>query len=151
MTPFLGAGAVIVGEDDRLLLVVESSGVKQGKWSLPAGKVEPGESIPAAVIREVEEETGLVVEPVDVLGFYHSVATVEGVYGLNTVVRAVVVGGELAPSAEHPEVRYVSRTEIESMLADGAFRSGELMAMVLADFDAGRSCPLSTVRTLGAR
>ena len=151
MTPFLGAGAVIIDDGGAVLLVIESAGAKQGKWSLPAGRVEAGESIHVAVVREVKEETGLIVEPVDVVGFYHSVETVEGVYGLNTVVRAIVVGGELAPSVEHPEARYVSRTEIDAMLTEGAFRSGELMALVLADFDAGRSAPLSTIRTLGTR
>lgn len=151
MTPFFGAGAIITNVEDAILLVIETGGAKAGRWSLPAGKVEPGESAPAAMCREVLEETGMTVEPVDLVGMYHSVGTNEGVYGLNLVFRADVVQGTPTPSAEHPEVRFVSRTEIAAMLADGVFRSGELMELVLADLDGERSLPLSTVRTLGER
>jgi len=149
VTPFIGAGALVTDDDGGVLLVMETTGVKRGKWSLPAGKVDPGESIVAAAVRETEEETGLLVEAVDVLGFYHSVATVEGLYGLNVVVRAEVVGGELTASREHPDVRFVDRAAIDTMVADGVFRSGELVRLVLADLDAGASFPLSTIRTLG--
>ena len=149
MTPFLGAGAVVSNDDGALLLVIETGAAKRGRWSLPAGKVEPGESWVAAMRREVHEETGVIVEPVDLLGTYHSVSTSEGFYGLNLVFRADVTSGEPTPSEEHPEVRFVGRTEITAMLADGVFRSGELMEAVLADLDGGQSFPLATVRTLG--
>lgn len=151
MTPFLGAGAVVLNSDDAILLVIETGDKKNGQWSLPAGKVEPGESSVAAMCREVLEETGVTVQPIDLLGTYHSVRTDEGLYGLNLVFRADVASGEPTPSTEHPEVRFVSRTEIAAMLADGVFRSGELMEAVLADLDGGQSFPLSTVRTLGDR
>lgn len=149
MTPFLGAGAVVRNVDDAILLVIETGGIASGRWSLPAGKVEPGESSTAAMCREVLEETGVTVDPVDLLGTYHSVHTNEGVYGLNLVFRADVASGTPTPSDEHPQVRFFGRTEIASMLADGVFRSGELMEAVLADLDDGQSFPLSTVRTLG--
>lgn len=149
MTPFLGAGAVVANAEGAILLVVETGEGKNGRWSLPAGKVEPGESWIAAMRREAVEETGVVVEAVDLLGVYHSVATSEGLFGVNVVFRAMAVGGEPTPSSEHPEVRFVDRTEIAAMLADGVFRSGELMEAVLADLDEERSFPLSTVRTIG--
>lgn len=149
MTPFLGAGAVVVNNDQAILLVIETGGHKRGRWSLPAGKVEPGECFVAAMQREVLEETGLVVTAVDLLGTYHSVATSEAVYGVNLVFRADVLSGEPTSSDEHPQVRFVDRTEIAAMLADGVFRSGELMEAVLADLDEQRSFPLSTVRTIG--
>lgn len=149
MIPFLGAGAVVSNEAGALLLVVETGGHKQGLWSLPAGKVEPGERFADAMQREVNEETGLTVAAVNVLGLYHSVRTDEGLFGLNVVFRATRTAGEPTATAEHPEVRFVSRSEIDTMLTNGVFRSGELMRAVLADLDAGRSLPLSTVRALG--
>lgn len=149
MTPFLGAGAVVADTDGAILLVTETGALKKGLWSLPAGKVEPGESGVAAMQREVREETGINVGPVDLLGIYHSVRTLEGVYGLNLVYRAVVIDGTPTASAEHPEVRFVDRGEIDTLLAQGRFRSGELMEAVLADFDGGHSLSVSTVRTLG--
>lgn len=149
MTPFVGAGAVVLDKQGALLLVVETGPGKNGRWSLPAGKVEAGESAVAAMRREVLEETGVTVDAVDLLGMYHSVGTSEGVYGVNLVFRAMVAEGVPTPSEEHPEVRFIGRTEIADMLADGVFRSGELMETVLADLDEARSLPLSTVRTIG--
>lgn len=150
MTPFLGAVGVIVDDTGAVLLVLESAGSKEGKWSFPAGRVEPGESIVEAMTREVQEETGVVVEAVDLLGVYHSLATSEDSYGMNLVFRAVAVGGGIAVSAEHPEVRYVDRADIARMSAEGLFRSGELVDLVLADLDAGRAFPIATIRSLGA-
>lgn len=150
MTPFLGAGGLIVDDGGALLLVMETGSGKEGKWSLPAGKIEPGESAVEAMVREVREETGLVVDPVDVVGLYHSVTTTEGRYGLNILFRARIVGGTLTATHEHPEVRFVGRAEIAAMTADGLFRSDALVDRVLADVDAGCSLPLSMIRTLGA-
>jgi ADP-ribose pyrophosphatase YjhB (NUDIX family)/GNAT superfamily N-acetyltransferase len=55
-------GAVIV-EQGRLLVVRRGAEPGRGKWSLPGGRVEPGETLEAAVAREVLEETGLEVTP----------------------------------------------------------------------------------------
>lgn len=141
---------MIVDDAGAILLVLESAGSKAGKWSFPAGKVEPGESIVDAMVREVHEETGIVAEPVDLLGVYHSLTTSEDSFGLNVVFRAVAVGGIVTPSDEHPEVGFTDRAEIARMSADGQFRSGELVDLVLADLDAGRTLPVSTIRSLGA-
>ncbi|WP_343287265.1 NUDIX domain-containing protein [Gordonia sp. SID5947] len=58
----VGVGAVVWGSGDRLLLVLRRHPPQAGRWTFPGGKVEPGETLPEAVAREVEEETGLVVE-----------------------------------------------------------------------------------------
>lgn len=60
-----GVAAIIRDDNDRVLLEVRSD---NGKWSLPAGAIDPGESPSQAIIREVYEETGLRVEPVAVVG-----------------------------------------------------------------------------------
>ena len=59
--PIIGVGAVVVGED-RVLLVRRANEPLKGEWSLPGGAVEIGETLEAAVAREVLEETGLEVE-----------------------------------------------------------------------------------------
>lgn len=54
-------GAVVHDQQGRLLLVLRANEPGQGKWSLPGGRVEQGETDHAAVRREVHEETGLCV------------------------------------------------------------------------------------------
>lgn len=63
-------GAVVVDGRGRFLLVRRGREPGRGLWSIPGGKVEPGESDPEAVAREVLEETGL---RIDVGGFVGSV------------------------------------------------------------------------------
>ena len=55
-------GAIVHDADGRLLLIRRGQEPALGLWSLPGGRVEPGEDDATAVIREVAEETGLVVE-----------------------------------------------------------------------------------------
>lgn len=64
----LCAGAVVVDDDGRLLLVRRGHAPFAGSWSLPSGRAEPGESARQAARREVAEETGLDVVVEDLLG-----------------------------------------------------------------------------------
>jgi ADP-ribose pyrophosphatase YjhB (NUDIX family) len=52
----------------RLLLVQRANEPGQGLWSIPGGRIEPGEDDAAALVREMAEETGLVVQPGDLVG-----------------------------------------------------------------------------------
>jgi 8-oxo-dGTP diphosphatase len=60
--PIVGVGAVVFDGDGRVLLVKRAHEPLKGEWSLPGGGVEIGETLAAAVIREIFEETGLTVE-----------------------------------------------------------------------------------------
>jgi 8-oxo-dGTP diphosphatase len=66
--PEVAVGAVAC-HDDRLLLVRRGQPPAVGEWSVPGGRVEAGEPIRAAVVREVAEETGLTVTVGDFLGW----------------------------------------------------------------------------------
>jgi 8-oxo-dGTP diphosphatase len=59
----------VVVDDGRLLLVRRGRGAGIGLWSVPGGRVEWGESLADAVVREVAEETGLAVVPAGWLGW----------------------------------------------------------------------------------
>ncbi len=61
-------GAVVVDGAGRLLLIQRGHAPSAGLWSLPGGRVEPGETPTDAVVREVREETGLTVSPGAVVG-----------------------------------------------------------------------------------
>ncbi|HEV3292424.1 MAG TPA: NUDIX domain-containing protein, partial [Streptosporangiaceae bacterium] len=56
-------GAIITGPGGRLLLIRRGHEPEAGRWSLPGGRIEPGETDQQALVREVREETGLEVAP----------------------------------------------------------------------------------------
>src|SRR2546430_9522752 len=63
----IGVGGAVV-RDGKLLLVRRASRHGRGNWQLPGGFIEPDETIEQAVVREVQEETGVVAEVEGVLG-----------------------------------------------------------------------------------
>ena len=65
--PEVCVGAVVL-DDDRLLLIRRGHGPAAGEWSLPGGRVEFGETMVEALVREVKEETGLDIVAGDYLG-----------------------------------------------------------------------------------
>ena len=64
--PVVGVGGVVV-RDGRALLVRRGKPPLYGRWVVPGGTVELGETLEEALVREVREETGLEVEPIEVL------------------------------------------------------------------------------------
>jgi 8-oxo-dGTP diphosphatase len=107
-------GAVIKDRGNRLLLIKRGHEPGAGLWSLPGGRIEPGETDEEAVVREILEETGLRVECRDLLG------TVE-LPGLGGAVievsdyRAVVTGGDLAPGDDAEDARWVGAAELDAL------------------------------------
>jgi 8-oxo-dGTP diphosphatase len=66
--PVVAVGVVALDPDGRLLMVERGRPPAAGTWSLPGGRVEPGETMAAAAVREAVEETGLVLELGEVAG-----------------------------------------------------------------------------------
>jgi len=66
--PELCVGGVVI-HDGRLLLIQRATDPGAGQWSLPGGRVESGETMEAAVAREVHEETGLRVRVGELVGW----------------------------------------------------------------------------------
>ena len=58
--PQLAVGAIAIS-DDALLMVKRATPPDQGRWSIPGGRVEAGETLASAVVRETAEETGVAV------------------------------------------------------------------------------------------
>ncbi len=61
-------GAVVTDDAGRIVVVRRGQAPSEGLWSLPGGRVEPGETLVEAVRREVREETGLEVDVHQVVG-----------------------------------------------------------------------------------
>lgn len=106
VTPKVSADAAVFdGEGDVLL----QRRADDGTWCLPGGYVEPNESPEEAATRETREETGLVVEPTDLVGVYTRRAGERGPHGLVVhVYLCSAVGGSIEVSREGEDVRYWS-------------------------------------------
>src|SRR5690349_15795530 len=74
------AGAIVRDDRDRVLLVRRGREPGLGQWSVPGGRVEPGESSRDAAVREVLEETGLRVVVTGVAGYVERAAPDGGVF-----------------------------------------------------------------------
>jgi ADP-ribose pyrophosphatase YjhB (NUDIX family) len=88
-------GAIIV-RDGFLLLVQRGHAPAAGKWSVPGGRVEQGESDTQAVAREVAEETGLVVRVGPLLGEVSRAGVGDVVYRIRDYLVEIVAGSERA-------------------------------------------------------
>lgn len=64
--PIVAIGAIIV-DAGRVLLIRRGSEPLKDQWSLPGGALEVGESLSEGLIREVREETGLTIEPIELI------------------------------------------------------------------------------------
>ena len=62
-SPAIGVGAVLLDGQGQVLLIKRGTAPAIGLWSIPGGRLEPGESLVAACRREVLEETGVSVDP----------------------------------------------------------------------------------------
>ena len=107
-------GAIITDDAGRLLLIKRGHEPGAGLWTLPGGRIEPGETHQQAVAREILEETGLRVECRRLLG----TAELPGLNGAVIHVSdylAEVTGGELAAGDDAADVRWVGASELDGL------------------------------------
>jgi 8-oxo-dGTP diphosphatase len=116
--PLVGVGAIII-EASRVVLVRRSHPPLQAEWSIPGGVLEVGELVREAAIREAREETGLTVEPGELLGVYDRVLRdADGRVQYHYVLIDFLcrrVAGEIAAASDAAEVRWFSREELPGL------------------------------------
>lgn len=116
--PFVGVGAIVI-DGDRVLLVKRAHAPIQGHWSIPGGVLEVGEFVREAAIREAREETGLIVEPGDLLGVYDRILRdpeqrVQYHYVLIDFL-CRPIGGTLQAADDAAEVRWFTREQLTAL------------------------------------
>lgn len=117
-TPWVGVGAIII-EGDRVVLVKRAHPPIQGHWSIPGGVLEVGEMVREAAVREAREETGLIVEPGELLGVYDRILRdseqrVQYHYVLIDFL-CRPVGGELFAASDATEARWFTREDLPAL------------------------------------
>ena len=116
--PLVGIGAIII-EGDRIVLVKRANPPIQGHWSIPGGVLEVGEMVREAAVREAREETGLIVEPGELLGVYDRILRdVEHRVQYHYVLIDFLcrpLGGELLAASDAAEVRWFTREELPAL------------------------------------
>ena len=107
-------GAIVADSQDRLLMIKRGHEPGAGLWSIPGGRIEPGETDAEAVVREMIEETGLTVEVGRLIGRVQR----PGLNGAVVDIRdyaATVTGGTLRAGDDAADARWVAPGELASL------------------------------------
>ena len=116
--PRVGVGAFVFDAQGRVLLVERGQPPAAGRWTVPGGKLERGETLAQAVAREVREETGLVVEVGPLACVAESIGDDFHYVILDYLAR--VIGGALAAGSDVTAARFVADAELVALpLTDG--------------------------------
>jgi 8-oxo-dGTP diphosphatase len=115
-SPALGVGAVIWNDKNEVVLIRRGKEPRRDQWSIPGGHLEWGESLHDAILREVREETGLIVE---IAGLIDTVDLIMR-DGSGDVTRHYVlidfatrvVAGELRAGSDAADARWVAFSEL---------------------------------------
>jgi ADP-ribose pyrophosphatase YjhB (NUDIX family) len=117
-------GALVHDDDRRLLLVRRAREPGLGRWSVPGGQVEPGESDEAAVRREALEETGLHVTVGMLVGTVIRPGPDGELYDIRDYACALAVQTPPVAGDDAAEVRWATRADLDDLdLVDGLWES----------------------------
>jgi len=116
--PLVGVGALIA-EGNRVVLVKRGKHPAKGQWSIPGGLVNVGETLREAVVREAAEETGLLVEPDELVELLERIfRDAEGRVRYHYVLAdflCSVKGGQLIAGSDASQARLVERDDLHAL------------------------------------
>lgn len=108
------ASAIIENEKEEVLLVTRRYPPKVGFWDLPGGFIEPRETFEQAVVREVQEELGVTVKPLKLIGNYIDSYEFQGIVypTINVVFLAKKVSGEYKPTDDVDDYQFFPKEKV---------------------------------------
>ena len=113
--PALTVDAIITMPDGKLVLIKRGHPPFEGKWALPGGFVEIGETIEHSVLREVHEECGIDIELVGIHGVYSDPDRDPRGHTVSVIFTAFYRGGELGGGDDAAEAKPFSADELPEM------------------------------------
>jgi 8-oxo-dGTP diphosphatase len=111
----VGVGAVVVHQG-RVLLIQRGKEPLRGRWVVPGGTVELGETLEEAIVREVLEETGVRVKPRDIMTVFDRIQRSAGQVEYHYVIvdyRCDYVSGELRAASDALDAAWAAEDELE--------------------------------------
>ncbi|MEM9964771.1 MAG: NUDIX hydrolase [Asticcacaulis sp.] len=114
-TPKVCVGVVCI-RDDKVLLIRRGRPPRQGHWSIPGGKLEFGETLHDAALRELHEETGCTARIGRLIQVYELIE--EGFHYVLVDYLATYVQGEPQAADDASEARFVSFDEAEALMVE---------------------------------
>ena len=112
-TPTVAIGAFVFDREGRVLLVERGQAPSAGLWSIPGGKLEPGETLAQGVAREVREETGMIVEVGTLSCVIEHIS--DGFHYVILDYLARPIGGTLAAGSDVRAAKFVDEGELSSL------------------------------------
>ena len=104
---------VVIPSERGVVLVRRASEPFKGRWAVPGGFVEVGETVEEAADREAAEETGLAVEVARLVGVYSDPERDPRGHNVSVAFLVRVLGGELAASSDAAEVSVLDPSSVE--------------------------------------
>ena len=112
--PIIGVGGVVI-DRDRALLIRRGKEPLKGEWSIPGGMLELGEELKAGVQRELKEETGLEVEPLECILVFDRISHEKQRVKYHYVIIDYLCRkkrGRMSPASDVVDARWVRREDL---------------------------------------
>ena len=111
--PTVAVGAFLFDEAGRVLLIQRGKPPGEGLWTVPGGRLEPGETLAQAIAREVREETGLVAEIGPLVCVVERIS--EGYHYVILDYLARRIGGTLGAGTDARDARFFDDGELAAL------------------------------------
>lgn len=116
--PEVAVAGIAFDEGGRVLLIERGRGSARGQWTVPGGRVEGGETLAIALVREMREETGLEVEVGALVTVFERIGADHHYVIHDHLVR--VIGGVLCAGDDAAAARWVAWDELSALpLSEG--------------------------------